>query len=424
MIGVRKPGVKVPNAMWSSPISRVSLLVIAATCALGLVALQAWPQNQILGTRDEVALTEAQQSVVNRITAAPGSGNVNNEFSQRLLARLVLPLADGSEIRLASTRPLLSAERGLTWRGIIEETGERAILMLRRDGHLSGYFAYQGHVFRVALVDGQIQTMAAIEPPDHTPNPEASSWEGVTPRRAPPEPQVQPLAEPERQALEARMISIDLMLLYTKNAVSDYLGEPAGLIADAVEEANQTFARSGIGNISLRLVHTELVDYEEAGQQHFDILYAMVDGVGGFRQVNKLRNQKRADIVGLIVNSPSGCGLSTRVGADAEEAFFVVHHACAANMYAIAHEVGHLIGARHDRLTDGNNRPFPYAHGYVNGTKWRDIMSYRESCGNCPRIPYWSNPRVLYKGEPTGTTASDNARVILEQAERVSKFRQ
>jgi hypothetical protein len=39
------------------------------------------------------------------------------------------------------------------------------------------------------------------------------------------------------------------------------------------------------------------------------------------------------------------------------------------------------------------------------------------------RIPFWSNPRVTYKDEPTGTDAEDNARVILEQAERVSKFR-
>jgi hypothetical protein len=29
----------------------------------------------------------------------------------------------------------------------------------------------------------------------------------------------------------------------------------------------------------------------------------------------------------------------------------------------------------------------------------------------------------MFKGEPTGTAASDNARVILKQAERVSHFR-
>jgi hypothetical protein len=95
----------------------------------------------------------------------------------------------------------------------------------------------------------------------------------------------------------------------------------------------------------------------------------------------------------------------------------------AANTFTIAHEVGHIIGVRHDRLIDANNASFPYAHGYVNGTKWRDIMSYKEGCGGCPRIPYWSNPRVMYKGEPTGTAATDNARGILEQAERVSKFK-
>jgi hypothetical protein len=135
------------------------------------------------------------------------------------------------------------------------------------------------------------------------------------------------------------------------------------------------------------------------------------------------RNEKRADIVGLIIDDPNGCGLSTRVGADSEEAFFVVHHSCAAITYSVAHEVGHILGARHDRAVDSNEAPFPFGHGYVNGRKWRDMMSYREGCNGCPRIPYWSNPRVAYKGEPTGTPATDNARVILEQAERVSNFR-
>ena len=100
-----------------------------------------------------------------------------------------------------------------------------------------------------------------------------------------------------------------------------------------------------------------------------------------------------------------------------------MHHSCAAITITIAHEVGHILGARHDRWTDPNNTPFAYGHGYVNGSKWRDIMSYQDGCKGCPRIPFWSNPRVLYKGEPTGTLIEDNARVILEQAERVSSFR-
>jgi hypothetical protein len=194
-------------------------------------------------------------------------------------------------------------------------------------------------------------------------------------------------------------------------------------LALVIEEANDTFKNSGLGNIHLRVVHTQLVDYDEGDGKHFDHLYRMVDGVGAFKDVRKLRDEKRADIVGLILDSPSGCGLSTRVGADSEEAFFIAHHSCAGNTYTIVHEIGHIIGARHDRSIDANESPFAYAHGYVNGSKWRDIMSYKESCGDCPRIPFWSNPRVQYKGEPTGTAATDNARVILEQAERVSNFR-
>jgi hypothetical protein len=42
------------------------------------------------------------------------------------------------------------------------------------------------------------------------------------------------------------------------------------------------------------------------------------------------------------------------------------------------------------------------------------------AAAGCPRIPYWSNARVQYKAEATGTPAADNARLVLELAERVS----
>ena len=124
-----------------------------------------------------------------------------------------------------------------------------------------------------------------------------------------------------------------------------------------------------------------------------------------------------------LLMTRKGCGLATRVHADADEAFAVVHHECASTTYTVAHEIGHIIGARHDLNIDKTMTPFPYGHGYVNGTKWRDIMSYKESCGGCPRVPVWSSPKVLVKGEPAGTSELDNARVIAEQAARVAAFR-
>jgi hypothetical protein len=408
--------------------------IVASTLLfLSIISKQLEAQDHILTGMDDVRLTSSQQALVNKLIRSAGTLNVRVLRRTRTpdgappengYSKIVLPLSDVKDITLTRTQPTVTSERGFTWHGVAEETGERAIFMLWDDGHLSGNFTYNGHVFSISHLGDDIHTMAEIElPPDHAPNPAASPYETVTPRPPPPEPKVMRFSEVERRELEAKKITIDLMLLYTQRAADYYLGAPSDLLNVAVEEANETFRLSGLVNIRLRLVHLQLIDYEETEGQHFDHLYRMVDGVDSFREVRRLRDQNRADIVGLIIDGPSGCGLSTRVGADSEEAFFVTHHACAGNTYSIAHEIGHILGARHDRLVDGNNAPFPYAHGYVNGTKWRDIMSYKESCGGCPRIPHWSNPRIMHNGEVTGTDASDNARVILEQAERVSNFR-
>jgi hypothetical protein len=356
----------------------------------------------------------------------PGSGEAP--------PRIVINLDDKRDVTIRRTRSTVT-ERGLTWGGVVEETGESAVLMLWKDGRLTGVLGYKGHIYSVRNMNGEAHAVIEFDPkklpPDHA-LASASVRDlarrsdvisAQPPQEAPAIPDVKPLTKAERRALESKDITIDVMILYTKKLMGLYIRDPADLTALVIEQANETFRNSGINNVKLRLVHQQMVDYDETGAEHFEHLYRMVDGVGPFKAIHKLRNEKRADIVGMVLDDPSGCGLSTRVGADSEEAFFVVHHSCAAITISIAHEIGHILGTRHDRRVDANDRPFAYGHGFVNGTKWRDIMSYQESCEGCVRIPYWSNPRVTYRGEPTGTVVNDNARVILEQAERVSKFR-
>lgn len=340
--------------------------------------------------------------------------------------RFVLPLPGGREIALVRRAATVAVDGGLTWRGTVEETGERAILMLWRDGHLSGHFSYKGRIFVVGHIKDDVHTMTEVDPetlpPDHDPaRSDASAQKGVDTVMV--EPAVRPFADDARMALEAKPITINIMMLYTPASARHYIQPPADLLALSIAGANETFAGSGLGNVKLRLVHTQMVDYDEARGEHYDHLYRMIDGLPPFADVKRLRREKQAAIVGLIMDSPGGCGLSARVGGDAEDAFFVAHHACAALLHTIAHEVGHILGARHDRRADPADWPYVYAHGFVNGRKWRDIMSYRASCDGCPRLPFFSNPRLRLDGEPMGTPASDNARVILENAERVSRFR-
>jgi hypothetical protein len=392
--------------------------------------------------------------------------------SGSLPSRIVIPLNDKESITVQRTKVDMK-ENGCTWRGTIEGTGEQVMLMWWKGGRFSGMFTYRGNMYTLKNMGGEVHAVVETDPgkmpPDHgamrsrgtqgnpadvKDDPLVSRGEGAmlrpdgtTNRRknlkdrqdssnSPPRPQtdgtqtaeaplprIEPISTSKRIALAERKVTIDVMVLYTKQVVSKYIDFEKDLIALAVEQGNESFANSGLRNIKLRLVHSQQVDYDESKGEHFDPLYRMVDGMPGFAKVRALRNEKRADVVALVVDDPSGCGLSTRVAADADEAFVVVHHACAALTYSLAHEIGHIIGARHDRALDRNTSPFPYGHGYVNGTKWRDIMSYKSSCNGCPRLPFWSNPTITIMGESGGTVDTDNARVILEQAERVSKFR-
>jgi peptidyl-Asp metalloendopeptidase len=231
------------------------------------------------------------------------------------------------------------------------------------------------------------------------------------------------LPKKEKVAAKPKDIVIDVIVAYTKRAAAAYADVKRELVDLSIEQSNESFRMSNIGNVKLRLVHAYQTDYVEDGE-HFAHLWRFADkGDGYMDEVHTLRDKYRADVGILIVDDASGCGLATRVYADADDAFAVVHHECAANSYSVAHEIGHLIGARHDTALDSNAVPFPYGHGYVNGTKWRDIMSYKASCGGCPRLPVWSSPKVLIKGEPAGTPDLDNARVISEQAARVAAFR-
>ena len=205
-------------------------------------------------------------------------------------------------------------------------------------------------------------------------------------------------------------IIIDVIVAYTKKAARNYADIERELVDLAIGETNKSFHLSNLGHIKLQRVHAYQTDYVEEGT-HFDHVWRFADkGDGYMEEIHDLRDKYRADVSILVLDDPKGCGLATRVRADADEAFAVVHHACAAANYTLAHEIGHLIGASHEL-------------SYVNGTKWRDIMGSKESCGGCPRVPVWSNPTVLIKGEAAGTAELDNARVIAEQAARVASFR-
>ena len=114
----------------------------------------------------------------------------------------------------------------------------------------------------------------------------------------PPTPKIETLSPEQLEALEAKKVVIDVMMLYTKRAASHYMMEPEDVLELTFERVNDTFRNSGIGNVSIRLVHAQEVDYNEQGSEEFIDLYHMVDGDGPFKDVRRMRDEKHADVVG------------------------------------------------------------------------------------------------------------------------------
>jgi len=353
------------------------------------------------------------------------------------------------------------------WHGRVEGTDAPATIIWWPDGKMAGSVQHQGRLYSIRHLGGEMHAVVEKSdermPPEHAPMParlrinspnlrddplanqgDASMLRPATTKETKETPgersqaarnkKHEQLALAPTKAKEAKPskdksaaqpndVVIDVIVAYTKKVASNYFDVRSELIDLSIEEANESFRISGIGNVKLRVVHAYETNYVEEGE-HFNHVWRFADrGDGHMEEIHPLRDKYQADVAILIVDDPQGCGLATRVYADADEAFAVVHHECAASTYSLAHEIGHIIGARHELAIDKNMAPFPYGHGYVNGTKWRDIMSYKDSCGGCRRIPVWSSPKVLIKGERAGTPELDNARVIAEQAARVANFR-
>jgi Metallo-peptidase family M12 len=376
------------------------------------------------------------------------------------LPKIAVTLSDDKVLTINRTSVDIKPDRAI-WRGTVESTGALVTLMFWPNGKMTGMVRNDGHIHAIRHIKDSVYAIVDMSeekmPQEHAPMPErmrvddpnlrdesltkqgdASVLREISAAKQP-QPRAQkntkqqlayvpagkptpPKAPAARADPSTKDVVIDVIVAYTPKAASHYMDIKRELIEFAIEEANESFSRSGLEHIKLRLVNAYQTNYVEQGG-HFDHLWRFHDKDGYMDEIHGLRDKYKADVAVLIVDDPQGCGLSTRVYASQDDAFSVVHHGCAAMTYSLAHEIGHLIGARHDLNMDDSKTPFPYGHGYVRGTKWRDIMSYKESCDGCTRLPVWSGPKVIVNGEPAGSDDLDNSRVIMEQAARVAGFR-
>ena len=140
--------------------------------------------------------------------------------------------------------------------------------------------------------------------------------------------------------------------------------------------------------------------------------------------IQALQGSNNADVVAVITNDGSGsyCGMATQIASTtAANSFFTVDADCFVNSLTLAHELGHLIGMRHNRQEDNSSAPYVYGHGYYStSVSRRTIMSYQcEAPYNCTRIGQFSNPNLQFPGTSayTGTYSYEyNVKVLRHRA--------
>lgn len=232
---------------------------------------------------------------------------------------------------------------------------------------------------------------------------------GALPLSAQTEPPPVALSPAENQFL-------DVLVVYTPAARAQ-AGSTTAMTAEIrsyIALANTCFANSEV-IMRLRLAGTAEVAYTETfgGTMNADLNW-LSDTTYTSNSTNfLLRRATGADLVCLVRRGPVG---GTTGVADSNGCFVVADNHATATL-AFPHEIGHVMGLKHDRASEGIAGEYNYSCAHI--FTGNDGILYRTVMANGPgiRIPYFSNPWVNYQGVPTGIAfpaidASDHAMIL------------
>ncbi|MDY1033329.1 M12 family metallo-peptidase [Stenotrophomonas sp. CFBP8980] len=318
-------------------------------------------------------------------------------------------------VRREQSRALPTGD--VAWSGSWDATGQAAageLSLVRSPAGITAVVHLGEDLWRIVPVGGgrhQTLPLATRQLPMHPPG------------DIPVGPQKAAAAAPAGTAPTSR---IRLLVVATAEAVAGYPGDLRALAELSIAESNLTYQRSGV-DMDVELAGYVVTPYVESGNMEQDVRRLRSPGDGYMDEVHALRDQHAADVVVLLMNRAFACGLADQIGADADHAFIAVLEQCATGGYVLAHEIGHLAGARHDIKRDPAGVPFAFGHGYwyqpPRALGWRTVMSYDCPTG-CRRIPYWSSPDLSYEGQATGNRhEADNRRVLELTRAKIAGFR-
>jgi hypothetical protein len=373
------------------------------------------------------------------VRQSSGSAEVRQTYavsaSVRMGDRLELFSDSGPDFGLMVMRSVYS-ELGNRVITATTDAGGTAVLVVGQDGKLFGSITEMGERHQIfTAADGERK----IVKEGYSGYEKRIDNGGVSPRLEIPIPNIElELDELEVRSSPYRMMRAERSLnviypLYkagtAKIAVLMYYDESmpnAASIVDFITQvANDAFADSG-ARIEIEIVGTKALNIEDDAS-HYDLKSAMIRAEAPFDVIESDRALFSADLVFLLRDtaSPDGedpCGIAS-IGVYKQRHWRAAYTGLVqwdpvdgfgsyCTDYTFAHEVGHNLGAQHNRgdLTDeGENRhgAYSYSHGYKVGGTFRTVMGVN---GNSPaqRVGLFSFPELNCEGYPCGIPKSQS----------------
>jgi hypothetical protein len=341
---------------------------------------------------------------------------------------LNLNLFDDTSLAAVRDRVVRNMQGGSVWVGHIEGEPESEVTLAAKGAVLMGTVEWNGRAFEIVYVGGNTHAVREIDPDKIPAHFEPEFMSGAGPAAIEAGDETGDLTGGD--ATSSGQV-IDLLVVYTPKAKTN-AGGVGGIetkIMNAVTRANQDYLNSRI-NMQLNLVKMAETPYAETGDISVALPRLRLSTEGYMDEVHALRNQVGADQVVLVDADSNYCGISYIMNSVstgfAAGAFAVVHddsvYNCIGSNNTLAHELGHNQGNVHNPEDATSAGAYPDSYGYRICGVFRDIMSY--NCSGEPRIPYFSNPNILYNGQPTGIAGSnDTARSMNATASIVANFR-
>ena len=205
---------------------------------------------------------------------------------------------------------------------------------------------------------------------------------------------------------------IDVLMYYDES-----LSDASGIVDYTIELTNEALRNSEV-SASVSVVSLKPVTVSPSDSNP-DLVYKLEDGSAPFESVYDDAREEGADLVILLrgekAESDGNCGIADLgfsrgtyivTGREGVVEWRPSGNDWTCSEFSMAHEIGHLLGAKHQRDDYGEDSPHSatsYSYGYVM-VSGETVMATAQQA---QRVPFFSNPDVLCLEVPCGSNVPD-----------------